>query len=789
MDGRGTLRFVVALAGIAAATWAAVAVRADPSRWTATSILLIGCAAAGVAVSGSQPRWRVDTRDLPCVEGVRPRWLALLGLVLIIGASASLTLAWGPLFGLAVILMAGGVTVLSLSIAGGDRAGRVAGIPWRAGEVAGLLGILLVACTLRFYRFTEFPDPYGIFAIEEPQTAMGGAYILHGYRPWEFVLDHYVAALGLWVGGPTLPAVRAPFAAASALTVLPLYLLLRQLVSVRAAMFGTFLLAASSWHLMYARCAHNIFLGTLVVVLILALLVHVERTHRLSAYPWIGLLTGCTLFGYAGYRGTLLFVGLFVLWAAWLHWRDGRTRAAGAAQALRRDLAGAALVAFVIVTLIPPLAVRLAYDPHPNYSYFEAAKRSLANREYYTSDVGAFLRQRIERAREALGLFLHTGDESPTFNAPGKPMLDPITGVFFVSGLLYAACSKRRLYHRFFVVMAVALFFGGTVLVQNLDVRRLQGLIPLICIFAALFADALLVAASVCGRGARFLASLLLILASVAVIGWSVHVFFFEMADDPEVRQAFHNEYLSLVELGRSTTRGRYNVVLTDAYNFFGENDYKWMIEGQMEGTMLADLLEIMTPGSLPEVGQPVSVVLAPPFEDPAVPDFLRCVFPGAICRAHVTRDAPRLTMSVCDLPGVPPLPAVPWQGGLTARYFWSGREGTILERTEPFIAYGLVPQVCRTSVESPEVDTCTVEWSGTFEIAELTVARLLPEARGGTLAVEIDGGPAGAVVRLEPGTHRLRATAVFKREAPTGAQLRWELPGEPQRLMPFFQG
>jgi hypothetical protein len=229
--------------------------------------------------------------------------------------------------------------------------------------------------------------------------------------------------------------------------------------------------------------------------------------------------------------------------------------------------------------------------------------------------------------------------------------------------------------------------------------------------------------------------------------------------------------------------------VLTDVHNFFGENDYKWMIEGQIEGRSLTDLLEIIPPGALPETDQPISVVLVPPLEDLAWTEFLRRAFPGAICREHVTRDAPQLTMGVCDLPGTPPLPAVPWQGGLTARYFLSGRDEPILERTEPFIAYALVPHVCRAPVESSEVDTCTVEWSGTFEAAEPTVARLIPEARGGTFAVEIDGRPADGVMTLEAGTHRLRATAVLERERPAGAQLRWELPGEPQRLMPFFRG
>jgi hypothetical protein len=802
--GHPTARRLVIAALLLLLSGAQYWIRIDPAQPLATvAFLLTALATAlilGTGPGGARPAEARREEGVPVLAlAVMERRLAVLGTLAIGAASVVLSIRWQRCFLLGAILFVGGVTLLSLALARAAHDATAPAPPWSVAEAATLLAIVALALALRLYRFTEFPDPYGIFAIEEPQTGMGGASILEGYRPWEFLLDHYLAALALWCGGASLPAIRLPFALCSAVTVVPLYLLLRQLMRRRAALCGAFLLAISSWHLVYARCAHNIFLGTLLVVCVWALLAHGERVHRLAVYPWIGFLTACTLFGYAGYRATVGLVLLFLALALARHWRAQRrapdSPAAGAAHAmLRRDLAGLGISAFVVVAAIPPLAVRVYTDPHPNYSYFEAARRSLANRTYYTSDVRDFVAQRLERARAAAAIFLHHGDDSPTFNADGAPMLDPVTGTLFVAGLLYATCFPSRRHNGYFVAVGVILFAGGTIFVQNLDVRRLQGIIPLVCLFAALCVDRLLAEAEAAGRIARGILTLVGGAAAAFALWWNYDLFFNKIAGDALVRAAFHNEYMELIRLARRDLPGHYFVVLSDLPNFFTESDYRWMIRGHIAGEPLDDLTAILPPHALPGSGRPLSIVLLPPYDAPGVAALLRGVYPGTECRIDVTPDAPQLRMTVCAVPAArslatTPAPARQPVGTLTAAYFLrrDAAAPPALVRAEPFIAYALVPDVCRDRTQEPEVESCTVEWIGRFELPLDTTVRFAGETRGGSLKISIDGRRVHGLLRLGAGAHELKAVAVIPRTHATGAQVRWRLGRQPAVLVPFY--
>ena len=129
-------------------------------------------------------------------------------------------------------------------------------------------------------------------------------------------------------------------------------------------LFATGMFAICRWHLIYARLAHAIFGPTLPLILTaLYLCVRVHRYGGLSAYPWIGLLCGATLFAYAGYRGTTLFVGVFLLISLVWHWRAMRRAADDAQRFAARTALGVETVGLAFVALS---VLAVARTPRPS---------------------------------------------------------------------------------------------------------------------------------------------------------------------------------------------------------------------------------------------------------------------------------------------------------------------------------------------------------------------------------------------------------------------------------------
>jgi len=726
------------------------------------------------------------------------RWTMLalaLGVAGVGGGAGLLALDWHRYVGPGWLVLVTGVCAASLGLRHWDRAcpGRQRLALW---EWAGLAMLLVVGTWLRFHDYTAFPTPFSTHAIEEQQTGLTGAQILTGLRPWEFPLDTYLTALAQAVSAaPTFSTIRIPFTVASALTILPAYALLRQLVRGPAAFGATFLFAVSSWNLLYSRIAHNIFMPNLFVVTAFALLVDFARTRRLAPVPWLGLLSGYTLYVYAGYRGTtfLVLIGLGGCLVAdvWRRWR-----AAAVARPARpgRDAAALALFLAVVTAVAVPLYVQLRQNTAQPFYYFEAGGRSLANKQYYTGDVQAFVVQRLERLRETAAIFMHRGDGSLTFNDPGRPMLDPVTALCFVGGLALALRHPRRGLNAFWLLTLVALVLVLTVLVQNLDVRRLQGITILVAIFAGLFLDALDGATRRWARCGRAAALAVAVLAGATTVWWTYDVYFVRMAGNARVREAMKNHYTVLIEYGRRRYEAeggitRHLLVQSLLRWFFNPDyyygsHYQWLHRPYMAGHDIGDLSDVLPPRPLPSAPRPLSIVVQAPFEREAAAAVLQAVYPGTTCTDVVDPDIPAAAFVVCDLPEAPQ--ARPLRATLHARYWL--REGDsgppVVERDEPFLGYAFVPPSCH---DGNGLERCRAEWHGTLDVADPGEYELAVETRGRSKAeVTVDGVPVGGRVRLAAGPHQIEARATLPREVESGVRLLWRRDGG-FAVVPFY--
>lgn len=768
-------------------------IRLQPSEWVATPIFLL--AAVVLAVVLRDGRSIASTSPLE-IEFSGSSWrlagamLTAAVLAYAVGAYR-LTLSWEPNFYLGWTLFLGATVVASLALRLISPRNPTA-LPWTRSEALAFLAILAMGTWLRFHDITVFPDGYTTHAIEEQQTGLGAFRILTTRaHPWEFFLDYHVTAFFLWLDStPNFTTIRIPYILASALTIIPTHLLFRQLLRPSAALAGTFLSAALSWNLLYSRCAHPIFMTNVLVVTVYALLVHIGRTRRLAGAPWVGFLSATTLYSYAGYRGTSLFVLIFLagLLAAALWQRARGTQPA-------RLGATVAVTAVVLVTLAgtaAPLRPLLLHAPS-NY-YFEAADRALANRSYYTEDRQAFLTQRFERIADVARIFMHVGDDSPTFNYPGTPMLDPVTASLATVGLFLLVLQWRRGYNAYFLFIAFTLLSVGTVFVQNLDVRRLQGLTIFVVYAAAYAVDHLAAWARQRRQTARSLMTCVAAVAGMGVLLWSYDLYFVRMASDPGVRRAFKDYYTTMIRFGQEEARGRSVLLSSIMHRFFDPGyhyryNYSWLLDQSIHGKSLPDLVLLRDPTKIPTVESPRSVVIQEPFEGKAAADFLSAVYPGIECRPFLEPDNPWIALTVCDLPDELLPRSIEWR--LRARY-WQGpaaKGPPTLERDEPFLGYSIVPDICFTPIPNA---SCAAEWRGSFDVPQDGPYFLLIESIGRTtFEVRVDGRKLDPKVpqALTAGEHALEAQATLPRDWETGLRLSLTKDGGVPRVVPFYRG
>lgn len=666
------------------------------------------------------------------------------GTFAIIAGVHLLTTQWELRFEMGWLCVVAGVAVGSFGLSRFDGVYRknVAPVRWERREIAVFTAILLLGLFLRFYRYGEFPPPDGVCAVEEPQSGQGCYLAMGGYRWWEFMLDRWLPMPFWKVFGVSLTTLRLPFTIVSWLTIVPLYLLLRQLVSRPAALFATGLFAICRWHLIYARLAHAVFGPTLPLILTaMYLCVRVQRHGGLAAYPWIGLLSAATLFGYAGYRGTTLFIGLFLFVSLLWHWRAARRAPSEAERgaawtALRVEIIGIALVALGFLAVAVPLYSRLAMNPT---FFVEALVRATEDPGYYSDDSALVWKTRVRRIRQTAMMFMHHGDGSPAFNLPGAPQLDPVSGTLFVIGLAYCVAFACFRFQGFFAVNFLVLLLMGTVFVHNFDIRRLQGIIPLIFVLIAFAADRFAhLAVARFGLGVRpALAGAALFLGGLALYD-NYDVYFRRMINNSTVRASFQNHYTVAYSYLLQLPENAYLIATTDMINLFMPSDYEWLWRTGPPAHSSNDWLPLFRGDDGPWRGRDLHLLIQQPqYEVKQLLALIAERFPGARCDsyAHPARVYPDYW--VCDLPQ--PLGGEPLAGGVTARYFRGDAPEPFLVRQEPVISYAFFPDECLV-YKGQHQPPCRAEWEGRWRVEEPGNYQLLVQTRRARMGLTVDG-------------------------------------------------
>jgi 4-amino-4-deoxy-L-arabinose transferase-like glycosyltransferase len=294
--------------------------------------------------------------------------------------------------------------------------------------VIGIVLILIVGVAMRLVDLGS--HPYGVYQ-DEAVNGLDALHVIDGARPLYFTANNgrepffiYLVAIGVALFGQNALGLRAAAAFVGLLTVAATYLLGRSWHSQRAGLIAAGLLAVTLWHVHLSRISFRA--GSLPLFAALALglgaLALKRQSRRLAAIA--GIAYGLSFYTYLAARFTPLALLLIALYG-WLwhrEWIKPRIK-------LIIWWAGAALIA-----ALPLILYGIA---HPDIILGRSGQVAIWNQP-------DFFRLLAANVVRAAGMFTWRGDWIWRHNVPGRPVFDPLVGLFFWAGVVLGVWRWRR---------------------------------------------------------------------------------------------------------------------------------------------------------------------------------------------------------------------------------------------------------------------------------------------------------------------------------------------------------
>lgn len=423
-----------------------------------------------------------------------------------------------------------------------------------------LLGTVLLAIFFRFFRLDSLPP-----ALSSLEAAAGlsafKVITAHSYSlfyaaasgsPQE-ALFVFLQVLPVKLLGSTALALRLVPAALGVVTVLLTYLWAKVWFSRRVALVAAFLLSVNSWIVLVNRTGVRANLVPLVVAGFAYLIYKAFQTKKNFYAILAGLVLAVGLYAHLQILTLWLGAGLFGLYA--LIWRRQYF------SAYKKIV-----VATVVTALAAILPLTIYVAKNPSQTSYSGINHKLVLFDSSKS-IGSRAVTVIEnKAKVMLGLFsFGHGDQNPTRNVAGEPLLNIFVALMWALGLIIALSQFRRAKYIFLLLIFTSVSLPAVLTSGEVpNGLLLLGAAPAIMILAGLGVDYMLrrwYQTFPLNNIARTV-GLTLIMSLLALTAYqSYKAYFIAYAGELSVRQAFYEDISAIVAYAQANQSAKGFVV------------------------------------------------------------------------------------------------------------------------------------------------------------------------------------------------------------------------------------
>lgn len=301
-----------------------------------------------------------------------------------------------------------------------------------------------------------------------------------------------LVALCFKIFGITVLALKLPSIISGTLAILGIFLLARELFNTRAGLISSFLIAISFWPINFSRISFRANLLPTVLVFSFYFLFLGLRTKKWHYYAIGGFIFGIGMHTYIAWRIAPLILVLLLIFVILSrknfikeNWKF--------------------LAVFLFTSLITAAPMLWTFYIHPEYIISRSDSISIFSPKMNNGNlIGTF----VKTFGLSLAKYNFWGDQNWRDNYPPYPMLDILTGIAFLFGLILSIVKFFKLFYQrirykiqdkrlevysllilWFFIMLVPEFMTAEGLPHAL---RSIGTLPVVFIFAALTFDYLL---------------------------------------------------------------------------------------------------------------------------------------------------------------------------------------------------------------------------------------------------------------------------------------------------------
>src|SRR3989344_1914530 len=354
-------------------------------------------------------------------------------------------------------------------------------------ELLIVLSIIIMAVFFRFYQLDSVPpglwSDEGANGVDALKAIDSGDYkLFYSNNNGREGLFINLQALSIKLLGSTPYALRVVSAIMGVLTVVGLYMLTRYLFDWRTASIASFLLAVSSWHVIFSRIGFRAIMLPLVLVWVFYFLWRGLRTGSLYQYIITGIIGGLGFYTYFSYR-TVPLIALIVFGNYWISLKKDFNDSAYD-HSRNQLLKGFTIMLVVVIIIALPLGIYFLQHPE-DFLKRDGNPISVFAQNEPLKEFGLSI-------VKTLGMFNFSGDFNQRHKIPGWPELSIPISLLFAVGFIKELTHWLRRKHGHFSTQHTFLFswffimlLPGFLSTEAPHALRTIGVLPVVMIFSA----------------------------------------------------------------------------------------------------------------------------------------------------------------------------------------------------------------------------------------------------------------------------------------------------------------